>query len=65
MVKIVSQKPLGKYTVLLIEGSLPKTKYTKYKIDGKEYDIVPVSDMKNTIAVQTKDNLVGKTVEFV
>ena len=65
MVKIISQKHIGKYAVLLIEGSIPKIGYKKYKIGNKEYDIVPVSNMENTIAIKTKENLVGKIVEFI
>ena len=56
---------VGNIAVLLLDGSLPKTCYKKYKINNREYNIVPVWDMKNTIAVEKKENLVGKIVEFI
>ena len=65
MVKIMSQKTLGKYAVLEIDRELPKTSYRKYKIEGKEYDIISVSSMKKTIVIETNESLIGKIVEFI
>ncbi len=65
MIKVIHQNNIGNIAVLLLDGSLPKTCYKMYKINNREYNIVPVWDMKNTIAVETKENLVGKIVEFI
>ena len=64
MAIVVSEFSLGKYKVLDIKGQYPKTKYTKYVIDGKKYDIVPVYDMPNCIAIESKESFKGKNVEF-
>lgn len=37
----------------------------KYRIDGIEYDIVPVYDFPGYIAIEAKGNFKGKKVEFI
>ena len=64
MLKIVSDFGIGKIRVLKLDGEMPKTRYSKYVIDGKEYDIVPMYDTINCIAVEAKESLSGKTVTF-
>lgn len=64
MVKVISDFGIGKYRVLKLDGQKPKARYTKYLIDGKAYDIVPVYDAENCIAVEADKSLKGKTVEF-
>ena len=39
--------------------------YTKYNIGGKIYEIVPVYDLKRSIAVETTESLLGKEVKFI
>lgn len=65
MRKIISQWSIGKYTVLEMDRELPMEKYKKFRIDGKEYEPVPVYDLPNHIAVEAQGNFTGKTVEFV
>lgn len=40
-------------------------KYSKYRIEGKEYEPVPVYDLPKHIAIEGKGEFVGNTVEFV
>ena len=65
MRKIVSAIRVGKYTLLLLDGPVPSKEYSKYCIDGIEYDIVPVYDLPNNIAVAAEGLFVGKTVQFI
>lgn len=65
MCTIVSEWKLGKYTVLELSQKPPKTHYAKYRIDGSEYDIVPVYDLPGHIAIEAKGKFQGKTVEFI
>ena len=65
MRKIISQWAVGKYMVLEIDQGLPMKPYQKYRIDGKEYDIVPVYDLPDSIAIEAKGDFAGKTVEFI
>lgn len=65
MCNIISEWKIGKYVALELDQSPPIKKYSKYRIDGVDYDIVPVYDLPNHIAVESEDNFVGKTVEFV
>lgn len=65
MRKIISQWSVGKYVVLEIDQGLPMRPYKKYRIDGKEYDIVPVYDLPGSIAIEANGDFVGKTVEFI
>lgn len=44
---------------------MPECKYYYFIIDGKKYRPVPVYDVKNTIAVESDENFIGKTVEFI
>lgn len=64
MLKIVSDFSIGKYRVLKLDGEKPTKSYTKYRIDGKVYNIVPMYDAPNCIAIETDASLQGKTVEF-
>ncbi len=64
MNKVVSEFAIDNYKVLTLDGEMPKRKYTEYVIDGKRYNIVPVYDLRNCIAVQSADNFIGKTVMF-
>lgn len=65
MRKVVSQLHLSKYTLLSLDGPIPAKEHRKYRIDGIEYNIVPVYDMPNSIAIATEGHFVGKTVEFI
>lgn len=62
---IIAQLHVEKYTLLALDGPLPNREHNKYRIDGKEYDIVPVYDLPNNIAIAAEGSFVGKTVEFI
>ena len=63
--KIKSELCIDRYTALQLEGGIPKESHTKYVIDGIVYDIVPVYDLPDHIAIIASGGFVGKTVEFV
>ena len=65
MRKVISEITLGKYKALILDGPVPIHQYSKYRIDGFYYDIVPVYDAKNCIAIESADSFLGKTVEFI
>jgi hypothetical protein len=65
MRKIISEFCINDYTVLTLDNDVPLKKHNGYRIDGKDYDIVPVYDMPGCIAVVGEGPFVGKTVEFV
>ncbi|GKS81900.1 hypothetical protein LPAF129_15860 [Ligilactobacillus pabuli] len=68
MDKVVDQFNIGKYTILYLKknASLVRTRYTKYKIRGVEYDPVPVTDVQDAIAINRNDeDLIGEFVEYV
>ena len=62
---VISEISLGKYKALILDGPVPIHSYTKYRIDGIYYDIVPVYDAKNCIAVESSGSFLGKKVEFI
>ena len=55
---------MSRYRLLKLDGELPRCGYSKYIIDGNVYDIVPVYDAPNCIAVESTDSFKGKCVEF-
>lgn len=61
---VIKEFHLHKYAVLVID-KMPECKYYYFIIDGKKYRPVPVYDLKNTIAVESNKNFIGKTVEFI
>lgn len=64
MAKVISEFIIGKYKILKLDSALPLKGYTKYVIDGNDYDIVPIYDAVNCIAIESKDSFIGKIVEF-
>jgi hypothetical protein len=65
MRKIINQMNIGKYAALELSDDLPMNSYTKYRIAGKIYNIVPVYDLPRHIAIEAQGDFVGKTVEFI
>ena len=65
MIKVVSQSNVGKFTVLFLSDSLPLKKFYKIEINGKEYQPEIVYDMPKALAVNEKENFVGKTINFI
>ena len=64
MRKVISEFSLGKYKVLALDGELPTKGHRNYVIDGKLFSIVPLYDIPNSIAIESNDSFIGKTVEF-
>lgn len=61
---IIYEFKAEEYAVLVLdEIKTPKT-YRSYLIDGKYYNIIPVYDATNCIAVESSESFIGKTVEF-
>ena len=65
MYRVISQDFIGNHALLEVNKELPKKKYHKYLIDGKEYDCVPVYDLPNHIAINSDEGFIGKKVEFI
>lgn len=63
--KVVSEFNIGKYKVLTLDEKRFEGVYDKYLIDGTEYKPVSVYDAPKCIAIESNDNFVGKTVEFI
>lgn len=64
MRKIIYEFSVGEYTIMKLDGSVPSKLHTAYIIDGKKYDIVPLYDMPNCIAVRGVGGFIGKKVQF-
>lgn len=62
--KIIDEICINGYAILKLDF-MPETLHEKYRIDGFDFDPVPVYDAENCIAVKSYDNFIGKTVEFV
>ena len=65
MNKVISELVIGKYKVLKLDEKKVDIAYTKYLIDGKEYESVPTYDVPNCIAVESIDDFVGKDVKYI
>ena len=64
MSTVIDEFHVKEYSVLKLD-SLSQAPYRKYRIAGKEYDIIPMYDLPNCIATKAKGTFLGKTVEFV
>ncbi len=64
MSKVVDEFKLGRYAVLKLDG-MPKTRHRKYKIDGVEFEPIPIYDTYQCIAIEAEGSFLGKTVEFI
>lgn len=65
MRNVISEFHVNGYVMLSLDGPVPMKEHKKYRIDGVEYDIVPVYDISNSIAIIASGTFVGKTVEFI
>ena len=65
MRKILSDFSIGKYRVLKLDGVKPMKNYSAYRIDGVVFDVVPIYDAADCIAIKSSDSFSGKTVEFI
>ena len=64
MSKVIDTFHVEKYTVLILD-EMPRTDYHKFRIDGKEFEPVPVYDAPRCIAIMSDEQFLGKTVEFI
>ena len=62
--KITGATNIGKYTVLFVDKVSDKS-WTKFLIDGKEYEPISVYDLPNSVAVAEKGDFVGKEILFI
>ena len=65
MYKVIEEMQLGDTKVLQLDRNILEKSYNKYRIEGKEYDIVPIFDAKQCIAIKASGNYLGKMVEVV
>ena len=65
MIKVDKQLKAGNYTVLLLNSDVPRTRFSKLLIDGKEYNPEVVYDMKNSIGVAATGEFEGKEIKFM
>lgn len=65
MNKVTSEFSVGKYKVLVLDKKKPDSTYNKYSIEGIEYDIVPIFDSPNSIAIESNDSFIGKVVKYI
>ncbi len=67
MKTVIDEWKLGQILVLFLDKPLDGLPpFSKYRIDGKEYDPVPVYDMGDkVIAIKSDFHFKGKVVEFI
>ena len=59
MCQIIHEIHLDEYTILRMD-QLPDKAYSKFRIDGIDYEPIPIYD-----AFKSRDSFEGKTVEFI
>ena len=65
MIKIEKQIDLGNRVILLLDSALPNKRFSKLRINGKEYMPEVVYDLKNSIGVIGTGDFEGKEIEFI
>ena len=65
MCNVVSEFRVKNYLVLKLDKDKPLEKYSKYLIDGSEFEIVPVYDAPNCIAIESDKSFLNKEVKFI
>ncbi|WP_017416040.1 hypothetical protein [Clostridium tunisiense] len=65
MCKVISEFRVKNYAVLKLDEDKPLKKYSKYLIDGLEYEIVPVYDSPRCIAIESNDSFLNKEIKFI
>ena len=64
MSKIIDEICINEYLVLKLD-SMPKAPHKKYRIDGVDFEPIPVYDAINCIAIISYGHFIGNTVEFI
>lgn len=63
--KVEDQWQVGKYMVLFITPEITAVDYNAVEIDGKQYWLVPCSDLKDAVAIESEGQFEGKTIKFI
>ena len=63
MAKIVDCFHIGKYAIAIVDN-MP-SRYSKVKINEKEYSITIPYDIPNSVAIESPENFVGCNIEFI
>lgn len=64
MSKVIDEFRISKYAVLKLD-IMPEKQYQKFRIEGNEFDPVPVYDLPQCISIESQQSFLGKTVEFI
>ena len=62
MSKVIDSFTINEYSILTLDKPITDHTYTKYIINNKEYDIVPIYDATNCIAIKSNENFIGKII---
>lgn len=65
MIKVYKQIEAGNFTVLLLDSEIPRIRFSKLLIDGKEYKPEVVYDLKDSIGVLAIGDFEGKEIKFI
>ena len=65
MYRVEEQWQLGNYAVLFIEPTITATDYNAIEIDGEKHRLVPCSDIRDTVAIESREQYDGKEVKFI
>lgn len=65
MCTVISEFKIKNYAVLKLDEDKPLKKYSKYLIDGLEFEIIPVYDAPRCIAIESDKSFLNKEVRFI
>lgn len=63
MSKITNEISIEKYKILKLDV-MPTTPYTSVIIRGRKYNLAPIYDAPNCIAIESRESFVGAEVFF-
>ena len=64
MSKIIDNFIIGEYSVLKIDN-IPNKSFYKVKIKDTIFDLVPIYDAKNCIAIKSNCIFINENIEFI
>lgn len=66
MYTVITEFHIGKYTVMILDKKITDTNYKICKIDGIQYNLIPIYDAHNPrIAVESEKSFLNKKVELI
>lgn len=65
LIRVKKQLDIGKFTLLILNTSVPDNNFKKVIIDGKEYETEIAYDLKDSIGIVGKGNFENKEIEFI